>query len=73
MTNANGGKSGIGVGSKGQQGGICIGTGSAKAGEISINVKVYKETDPEYEQLREQILKDTNNTVLNRIKNIFGG
>lgn len=71
MISAKGGKGGIGVGSKGQQGGICIGSGSAKAGEISINGKIYKEGDPEYDQLYEQIMKDANNSVFGRMKGIF--
>ena len=44
-------------GSEGQNGGIAIGTGHAKADEISLNGVLIKSTDSGYDELRESIIK----------------
>lgn len=45
-------------GSEGQNGGIAIGTGHAKADEISLHGVLIKSTDPGYNELRESIIKN---------------
>ena len=50
-------------GQEGQNGGIAIGTGHAKADEISLHGVKVKSTDPGYNELRESIIK----SVLNRV------
>jgi hypothetical protein len=58
---------------KGGEGGIAIGTGSAKGGaageqgEISIDGRLYKPTDPEYNEVKKQAMK----SFTERISNIF--
>ena len=44
-------------GQEGQNGGIVIGTGHAKADEISLHGVKVKSTDPGYNELRESIIK----------------
>jgi hypothetical protein len=44
-------------GQEGQNGGIAIGTGHAKADEISLNGVKVKSTDPGYKELRESIMQ----------------
>ena len=45
-------------GKEGQNGGIAIGSGHAKADEISLNGVLIKSTDPEYDELRESIIQN---------------
>lgn len=45
-------------GREGQNGGIAIGTGYAKADEISLHGVKVKSTDPGYNELREFIIKN---------------
>ena len=45
-------------GQEGQNGGIAIGTGHAKADEISLNGVKVKSTDPGYNELRESIIQN---------------
>ena len=44
-------------GQEGQNGGIAIGTGHAKADEISLHGVLIKSTDPGYNELRESIMQ----------------
>ena len=44
-------------GREGQNGGIAIGTGHAKADEISLHGVLFKSTDPGYNELRESIMQ----------------
>ena len=57
-------------GQEGQNGGIAIGTGHAKADEISLHGVKVKSTDPGYNELREYIIKSVMNRVglFNRTK-----
>ena len=57
-------------GQEGQNGGIAIGTGHAKADEISLHGVKVKSTDPGYNELRESIIKSVMNRVglFNRTK-----
>lgn len=57
-------------GQEGQNGGIAIGTGHAKADEISLHGVTVKSTDPGYNELRESIIKSVMNRVglFNRTK-----
>lgn len=59
MPTANGGK--------GQEGGIAIGTGSAQAGEVCIDGKLYKPTDEGYDQARKNAME----RFAERMANIF--
>jgi len=57
-------------GQEGQNGGIAIGTGHAKADEISLHGVLIKSTDPGYNELRESIIKNAlrNMGLFNRTK-----
>jgi hypothetical protein len=54
-------------GGEGQEGGIAIGTGSAQAGEVCFDGKLYKPTDPEYNEVKKTALE----RFANRVSNIF--
>ena len=57
-------------GSEGQNGGIAIGTGHAKADEISLNDVLIKSTDPAYNEIREMVIGNAlrNMGLFNRTK-----
>jgi len=57
-------------GQEGQNGGIAIGTGHAKADEISLHGVLIKSTDPAYKELRESIIQNVMKRVglFNRTK-----
>lgn len=54
-------------GGKGQEGGIAIGTGSAQAGEVCIDGKLYKPTDVGYAEARKNAMEK----LSERMANIF--
>ena len=43
---------------EGQDGGICIGTGTSKANQVSYNGRVYKKGDPDYDEMRKKALSE---------------
>ena len=57
-------------GREGQNGGIAIGTGHAKADEISLHGVKVKSTDPGYNELREMVIGNAlrNMGLFNRTK-----
>ena len=57
-------------GQEGQNGGIAIGTGHAKADEISLHGVLIKSTDPAYKELREMVIGNAlrNMRLFNRTK-----
>ena len=45
-------------GREGQDGGICVGSGSANPNEVSYYGKVYKKGDPDYEAMRKLAIQE---------------